>query len=96
MVIRMQGFNMWRMRSFDRNARVDYWKLFYKVIQEQKRQAQEKEIKEPEVPSDSSICRKDVEFLSAIGSEFYELLGKKNICDNIHTALEVARHYLNR
>ncbi|BDG95281.1 hypothetical protein ECZC01_14210 [Escherichia coli] len=36
MVIRMQGFNMWRMRSFDRNARVDYWKLFYKVIQEQK------------------------------------------------------------
>ena len=46
-----------------------------KVIQEQKRQAQEKEIKEPEVPSDSSICRKDVEFLSAIGSEIYELLG---------------------
>ena len=29
-------------------------------------------------------------------SGFYELLGKKNICDNIHTALEVARHYLNR
>ena len=25
-------------------------------------------------------------------SGFYELLGKKNICDNIHTALEVARH----
>ena len=46
-----------------------------KVIQEQKRQSQEKEIKEPEVPSDSSICRKDVEFLSAIGSEIYELLG---------------------
>ena len=29
-------------------------------------------------------------------SGFYELLGKKNICDNIHTALEVARHYLAR
>ena len=36
MVIRMQGFNMWRMRSFDRNARVDYWELFNKVIQKQK------------------------------------------------------------
>ena len=29
-------------------------------------------------------------------SGFYELLGKKNICDNIQTAHEVARHYLNR
>lgn len=29
-------------------------------------------------------------------SGFYELLGRKNICDNIHTALEVARHYLER
>ena len=27
-------------------------------------------------------------------SGFYEILGKKNICDNIHTALDVARHYL--
>ena len=46
-----------------------------KVLQEQKRQAQEEEIKAPETPSDSAICRKDVEFLSAIGSEIYELLG---------------------
>lgn len=47
-----------------------------KVLQEQKRHAQEKEIiKAPETSSDSAICRKDVEFLSAIGSEIYELLG---------------------
>ena len=47
-----------------------------KVLQEQKRQTQEEEIKSPETfSSDSSICRKDVEFLSAIGSEIYELLG---------------------
>lgn len=46
-----------------------------KVLQEQKRHTQEKEIKTSETPSDSAICRKDVEFLSAIGSEIYELLG---------------------
>lgn len=46
-----------------------------KVLQEQKRQAQEEEIQTPEASSDSTICRKDVEFLSAIGSEIYELLG---------------------
>ena len=45
------------------------------MTQEQKRQAQEEEIKTPENPADSAICRKDVEFLSAIGSEIYELLG---------------------
>ncbi|GAB7626077.1 hypothetical protein OkiPb00201_37420 [Escherichia coli] len=36
MVIRRQGFNMWCMRSFDGNARVDHWKLFNKIIQKQK------------------------------------------------------------
>ena len=29
-------------------------------------------------------------------SGFYEMLGKKNICDNIHDALEESRHFLNR
>ncbi len=29
-------------------------------------------------------------------SGFYKFLGKKNICDNINTALEVARHYLEQ
>ena len=28
-------------------------------------------------------------------SGFYELLGKRNICDNIHAALDVAQHYLH-
>lgn len=47
-----------------------------KVLQEQKRQIQEEEIEAPEPSSDTTaICRKDVEFLSAIGSEIYELLG---------------------
>lgn len=45
-----------------------------KVLQEQKRHAQEKEIKTLELSSDSAICREDVEFLSAIGKEIYELL----------------------
>lgn len=47
-----------------------------KVIQEKKRQLQESEIQSTETTSDStSICRKDVDFISAIGSEIYELLG---------------------
>lgn len=29
-------------------------------------------------------------------SGFYEMLGKKNICGNIHDALEESRHFLNR
>lgn len=29
-------------------------------------------------------------------SGFYEMLGKKDICDNIHDALEESRHFLNR
>ena len=29
-------------------------------------------------------------------SGFYEMLGKKNICDNIHAALDESRHFLNR
>lgn len=29
-------------------------------------------------------------------SGFYEMVGKKNICDNIHDALEESRHFLNR
>lgn len=29
-------------------------------------------------------------------SGFYEMLGKKNICNNIHDALEESRHFLNR
>lgn len=29
-------------------------------------------------------------------SGFYELLGKKHICDNIHDALEASRHYLEK
>lgn len=47
-----------------------------KVIQEQKRQLQESEIQPTESTTDSTaICRKDVDFISAIGSEIYELLG---------------------
>ena len=46
-----------------------------KVLQAQKRQTQEEEVNASAPASDSSITRKDVEFLSNIGKEIYELLG---------------------
>ncbi len=46
-----------------------------KVLQAQKRQTQGEEVNASAPVSDSSITRKDVEFLSNIGKEIYELLG---------------------